>query len=204
MYNSNISDYKQFNDKFPIRLTRKVEAAKAWLRARKAESKSRYESNRIGILMSAKAFRLRPFGFDIKKVGIYDNVAKWFLDNENSIESSDFLEVALSEFFVQGLEVDYTGVIWDADLIDVDSKGWTYYSGFNGVKWTGESYADKNETELTENQRYQKNAYRVLLTRARRGMIICVPEGDESDPTRPSKNYDPTYNYLKSLGIEEI
>ena len=196
--------YEQFKDKFPIFLTRDVEKGKQWLRAKKVESLSNNESGKIGMLMSSKAFRLRPYGYEIKKVGEYKNVGKWFLRSDNDVESSDFLEVALSEFFVQGLELDWTGVIWDADFRDVDGEKWAYYSGFNGQKWTGERIADKSNVELSDNQQYQKNAYRVLLTRARRGMIIIVPEGDETDPTRLPGNYDSTYNYLKSIGIEEI
>jgi DUF2075 family protein len=114
------------------------------------------------------------------------------------------MEVALSEFFVQGLELDWTGVIWDADFRDVNGNAWEYYSGFSGNKWTGQKSADKAETDIPVTQQYQKNVYRVLLTRARRGMVIIVPEGDKTDYTRPSSNYDSTYNYLKSLGLDVI
>ena len=196
--------YQEFKDKFPIFLTRNVEKGKQWLRERKVESISKNESGKIGMLMSSKAFRLRPYGYEIKKVGEYKNVGKWFLRSDDDVESSDFLEVALSEFFVQGLELDWTGVIWDADFRDVDSAKWAFYSGFNGQKWTGEKIALKSDENLTDSQQYQKNAYRVLLTRARRGMIIIVPEGDDNDITRPSSNYDSTYYYLKSLGLAEI
>ena len=196
--------YYGFKDKFPIVLTRNIETAKQWLRDRQAESKQRNESGKIGLLMSSKAFRLRPFGYEIKKVGEYKNVGKWFLQSDNHVESSDFLEVALSEFFVQGLELDWTGVIWDADFRDVDRDKWAYYSCFSGNKWTGERISLKSDEKLTEGQQYQKNAYRVLLTRARRGMVIIVPEGDATDKTRPSTNYDSTYNYLESLGLDII
>ena len=196
--------YQEFKDKFPIVLTRDVEKGKQWLRERKAESVSKKESGKIGMLMSSKAFRLRPYGYEIKKVGEYKNVGKWFLRSDDDVESSDYLEVALSEFFVQGLELDWTGVIWDADFRDVDCKKWAYYSGFNGRNWIGEKIALKSDENLADNQQYQKNAYRVILTRARRGMIIIVPKGDKNDLTRPSSNYVSTYYYLKSLGIEEI
>ena len=196
--------YQEFKDKFPIVLTRNVEKGKQWLRERKAESKSKNESGKIGMLMSSKAFRLRPYGYEIKKVGEYKNVGKWFLRSDDDVESSDFLEVALSEFFVQGLELDWTGVIWDADFRDVENAMWAFYGGFNGQKWTGEKFAHKSDENLSDIQQYQKNAYRVLLTRARRGMIIIVPDGDDNDITRPSSNYDSTYYYLKSLGLKEI
>lgn len=196
--------YQEFKERFPIVLTRNVEKAKQWLRDRKAVSANKNESGKIGMLMSSKAFRLRPFGYEIKKVGEYKNVGKWFLSANDDVESSDFLEVALSEFFVQGLELDWAGIFWDADFRDVDSDKWAYYTGFNGHKWTGEKISPKTDNNLTESQQYQKNAYRVLLTRARRGMVIIVPEGDINDKTRPSNNYDQTYCYLRSLGIEEI
>lgn len=196
--------YADFKDKFPIVLTRNIEKAKSWLRDRKEKGKQRSESGKIGILMSSKAFRLRPYGYEIKKVGEYNNVGKWFLRSLDDVESSDFLEVALSEFFVQGLELDWTGVIWDADFRDVDGNKWAYYSGFSGNKWTGEKISFKSDENLTEGQQYQKNAYRVLLTRARRGMVIIVPEGDTADKTRQSAYYDSTYHYLESLDLEII
>ncbi len=196
--------YNEFKERFPIKLTRNIDSAKKWLRDRKNECKQTGNSGKIGMLMSSKAFRLRPLGYEIKKVGEYKNVGKWFLHGEEDIESSDFLEVALSEFFVQGLELDWTGVIWDADFRDVDENKWVYYSGFNGAKWTGKRSAAKDETDLTANALYQKNAYRVLLTRARRGMVIIVPKGDPCDPSRSSENYDSTYNYLKSIGLDII
>lgn len=198
------SFYQEFKDKFPIFLTRSVEKGKLWLRERKAESVRKNESGKIGMLMSSKAFRLRPLGYEIKKVGEYKNVGKWFLHSDNDVESSDFLEIALSEFFVQGLELDWTGIVWDADFRDIDGEKWAYYSGFNGSNWTGEKISFKSDENLSERQQYQKNAYRVLLTRARRGMIIIVPEGDKDDITRPSNYYDSTYEYLKSMGLEEI
>lgn len=196
--------YEDFKERFPIKLTRNIDVAKEWLRKYKKESKEKGYSGKIGMLMSSKAFRLRSFGFEIKKVGEYKNVGRWFLHEEEDTESSDFLEVALSEFFVQGLELDFTGVVWDADFRDVDGDDWEYYSGFNGYNWTGQKKTAKNDMNLDSNQQYQKNAYRVLLTRARRGMVIVVPEGDPADATRPSTNYDSTYNYLKSIGLDTI
>ena len=113
--------------------------------------------------------------------------------------SSDFLEIALNEFFVQGLELDFAAVMWDADLrYNEQNNEWNYYD-FNDRFW---SAVDKKEQELKRS--YMKNAYRVLLTRARIGMVIFVPEGSLLDKTRAPEFYDSTYNYLKSIGIEEI
>lgn len=185
--------------KYPIVLTRDISKAKEWIRKRQSEKEENKPYQRAGVLMSSKAFRLRPLGYEIKKVGEYKKVANWFLEDVNSTESSDFLEVALSEFFVQGLELDWTIVVWDADFrakynMSDGFLGWEFFRGFDGLNW------EKNNLQ----QDYQLNAYRVLLTRARRGMIIVVPEGSLTDKTRAPEFYDSTYNYLKSLGLEEI
>lgn len=191
--------YHSFKDDYPIAITRDLEKAKQWIRNNQTmrEEDSLYQ--RAGALMSSKGFRLRPLGYENKTVGVYDKVAKWFLGDVTDTESSDFLEVALSEFFVQGLELDWTLVLWDADfraIIDSHEvfQGWEYYGGFNGKTW------EKNNSQ----QDYQLNAYRVLLTRARRGMIIFIPSGDENDPSRSPELYDSTYKYLKSIGILEV
>lgn len=191
--------FNSFRSSFPIVITRDLQKAKQWISKQKTQ-KGRYDSpQRAGILMSSRAFRLRPYGFEPKVVGQYNNVAKWFLGPPNNTESSDFLEVALSEFFVQGLELDWTIVMWDADFrVILDEyghfKSWDYYGGFNGVKWT------RNNAQ----QEYQLNAYRVLLTRARRGMVIFIPQGDKKDPSRKPEWYDGIFKYLNSLGIEEL
>lgn len=184
---------------YPIALTRDISEAKEWIRKRQSEKGENKPYQRAGVLMSSKAFRLRPFGYEIKKVGEYKKVANWFLGDVNNTESSDFLEVALSEFFVQGLELDWTIVVWDADFrAKYNSSdgflGWEFYGGFNGLKW------ENNNSQ----QDYQLNAYRVLLTRARRGMIIVVPEGSVEDNTRAPEYYDSTYEYLKSVELDEI
>lgn len=112
----------------------------------------------------------------------------------DDIRSSLFLEDAASEFDVQGLELDWSCIVWDGDLRREKNK-WANYS-FTGSKW--------HNIRSEERKAYQINAYRVLLTRARQGMIICIPEGNPEDPTRQPQYYDETFNYLKSLGIPEI
>jgi DUF2075 family protein len=191
--------YHSFKEDYPIAITRDLEKAKQWIRNNQIMKDEDSPYQRAGALMSSKGFRLRPLGYENKTVGVYDKVAKWFLGDVTDTESSDFLEVALSEFFVQGLELDWTLVLWDADfraIIDSHEvfQGWEYYGGFNGKKW------EKNNSQ----QDYQLNAYRVLLTRARRGMIIFIPSGDKNDPSRSPELYDSTYKYLKSLGIVEV
>ena len=137
-----------------------------------------------------------------------ENAVHWFLEDKNDTRSSNYLEDAATEIQVQGLELDYTCVLWDADM-RCENGEWHYYR-FNGkTKW--------NEiTETTESKqeqiKYMVNAYRVLLTRAREGMVICVPEGNPNknsrgaweDTTRLPAYYDGTYQYLKSIGIDEI
>jgi hypothetical protein len=118
----------------------------------------------------------------------------WFLGGPSDIRSSQYLEDVATEFQVQGLELDWTIVNWDGDL-RVIGEDWAYHD-FRGQKW--------QRVKKLENQLFLKNAYRVLLTRARQGMIIFIPPGDDADPTRPSSYYDPTYRYLKRLGLGEL
>lgn len=171
---------------YPILLTRDLEKAKQQLREWSFGS-----SERVGLLASSKAVRLKPLGINMKAES---NVIPYFLSGKDDIRSSQFLEDAVSEFDVQGLELDWTCLIWDADFRYQDF-GWSQHD-FKGSRWLNiGSVEDKN---------YQKNAYRVLLTRARQGLIICIPEGNLDDPTRLPEFYDSTYNYLKSLGLTEL
>lgn len=185
-----MEDYKLF-------ITRDLDKAKATLREW-SEGSERY-----GLLVSSKAERLKPLAINVR---VKPSVTAYFLNGPDDIRSSLFLEDAVSEFDVQGLELDYSCLVWDADFQYTD-KGWKHYS--LGTKTDdGESimcWRNINDKQL---QDYQTNAYRVLLTRARQGMVICVPTGDThlppEDSTRLPEFYDATYNYLKSLGIKEI
>ncbi|HET6992288.1 MAG TPA: DNA/RNA helicase domain-containing protein, partial [Bacteroidia bacterium] len=118
----------------------------------------------------------------------------WFLDGKEDVRSSYYLEDVATEFDIQGLELDWSCVTWDGDL-RYSNKGWKFYS-FVGSKW--------NNINKEERKLYLKNAYRVLLTRARQGMIIVVPSGDIDDPTRIPKFYDDTFEYLKEIGFMVI
>lgn len=187
-------EYFHFAQKYTIALTRDIEKAKNWLRE-KARGNERY-----GIIASSKAARLKPLSVDVR---CKPNIVNWFLDGNDDVRSSLFLEDVASEFDTQGLELDWSCLVWDGDLRH-NGKNWEYYE-FNGSnKW--------NRINKPARQSYQLNAYRVLLTRARQGMVICVPYGNEKknadgfpeDPTRLPKFYDGTYNYLKSLGLKEL
>lgn len=177
--------YEEIKANYPIYLTRNIDVAKDWLRKR-ARGSERY-----GIIVSSKAERLRPLAIDVKREC---DVVHWFLDDERDLRSSLFLEDVATEFDVQGLELDWACIAWDGDLRYKESD-WDYYT-FRNNKW------QKNKQEI--NQKYQINAYRVLLTRARQGMILCVPEGNKEDPTRQPEFYDNTYKYLESIGLQVI
>lgn len=173
------------SEKYPIRITRSLDKAKQWLKNQKRGSE------RYGLLVSSQAQRLRPLSIDVR---CKPDTVHWFLDDISDIRSSLFLEDAASEFDVQGLELDWTCIVWDGDLRRENNR-WGNYS-FTGNKW--------QNIRSEERKAFQINAYRVLLTRARQGMIICVPEGNPEDETRKLKYYDETFEYLKSIGIQEI
>lgn len=174
--------YLKIKDRYPIVLTRDLQKAKAWLK-QKARGSERY-----GLVVSSQAQRLKPFAIDVKSPM---NPVHWFLSDKEDVRSSFYLEDVATEFHVQGLELDWTCVTWDGDLRYSD-EGWKTFS-FVGSKW--------QHIHKTERKRYLINAYRVLLTRARQGMVIVVPEGSSDDHTRKSNFYDPNFEYLKSLGI---
>lgn len=170
---------------YPIMLTRNLQTAKEWLK-NQARGSERY-----GIVVSSQAERLKPYAIDVK---FPTDPIHWFLDGKDDIRSSYYLEDVATEFDIQGLELDWACVTWDADF-RYTPDGWVCKS-FVGTKW--------NNIKAPERQLYLKNAYRVLLTRARQGMVIVVPEGDPSDPTRKPEFYDPTFKYLKSIGLKVI
>ena len=173
-----------FDRDYPIRITRNIETAKKWVRTM-ARGTERY-----GIIAHHNSHRLRPYGICIDPKL---DVSKWFLDDSDSVYSSYYMEQIASEFKTQGLELDWTCVCWDANLRY--DNGWKY-NRFVGSKW--------NNVNDELKSMYLKNSYRVLLTRARQGMVIFVPEGDVADRTRNPKDYDGVYDYLRSMGIKEV
>jgi DUF2075 family protein len=193
--------YNEIKDRYPIVLTRDMETAKRWL-----HSKVR-GTERTGVLVTKEAARFKPLGIHILPSGD-ENAVHWFLEDKIDTRASNYLEDAATEIQVQGLELDYTCVLWDADM-RCDNGKWRYYT-FNGKTAWNEKIPDTENKQ--EQIKYMLNAYRVLLTRARAGMVICVPAGNPNknpsgfweDSTRLPKFYDGTYEYLKSLGIEEI
>ena len=176
---------REISKNYPIVITRDIHKAKTWLKE-KARGSERY-----GIVVSSQAVRLKPFAIDVRPE--VDPI-HWFLDGKEDTRSSYYLEDVVTEFQVQGLELDWTCVVWDADF-RYSNSGWEHRS-FCGDKW--------NYIQKMERKSYLKNAYRVLLTRARQGMVIVVPLGDKEDQTRRSEYYDPTYKYLNEIGFTEI
>ncbi len=176
-------NYAAIKDKYPIVLTRSVATAKQWLKE-KARGTERY-----GIVVSSQAQRLKPYAIDVKSP--MDPI-HWFLDGKEDIRSSYYMEDVATEFQVQGLELDWACVTWDGDF-RYTTDGWKCFS-FVGSKW--------NNINKEARKLYLKNAYRVLLTRARQGMVIVVPEGDCEDLTRLPSFYDSTYKYLLGIGFD--
>jgi hypothetical protein len=176
---------EQVGERYPIALTRDLNAARRWLRA-KARGSERY-----GIVVSSQAERLKPHALDVKTPV---NPVHWFLNDKDDVRSSYYLEDVATEFHVQGLELDWACVVWDADF-RFTRAGWQHWS-FRGNGW--------QRIHASERKRYLKNAYRVLLTRARQGMVVVVPRGDDEDPTRAPAFYDETFEYLRRSGMSLI
>ena len=177
--------YKELKNKYPIYITRDLETAKKWIR------KKALGSERYGITVLTLTKRLRKYGIWVdNKI----NAPNWFLNGKEDVRSSYFLEETATEFKIQGLELDWSIVCWDANFRFNKNK-FEYYN-FKGTKW--------QNVNKEENILYLKNAYRVLLTRARQGFIIFVPTGDDNDETMKPEFYNGVYEYLKEIGIKEI
>lgn len=170
---------------YPVFVTRDFPTARQWVRG-KARGSERY-----GVLASAGGARLRPDGVVVK---LKAEPEQWFLNGPDDVRSSYYLEDVATEFYVQGLELDWTIVCWDANYRRSHGQ-WTTHN-FIGTKWQTVRDPDR--------QRYVANSYRVLLTRARQGVVIFVPRGDTDDPTRNEAWYDSIYNYLRECGIPEL
>lgn len=177
--------FEKIKSKYPIFVTRDLDRAREWIR------KQARGSERFGLVASSKALRLKPHAVDVR---VDIDPVNWFLNERDDVRSSFYLEDAATEFQVQGLELDWVCVTWDGDLRH-SSSGWNYHD-FRGSRW--------QNVRQDEAKNYLRNAYRVLLTRARQGMVIFVPPGNSEDQTRPPSFYDPTYEYLCSIGLPEL
>lgn len=170
---------------YPLFLTRRLQDARRWLRAQ------RRGTRRSGLLASSGARRLRPYGIDVTAA---IDVKKWFLAPASDIRSSSFLEIAATEFAVQGLELDWAGLCWGADLRR-GPNDWTFHQ-FRGSSWINVGQEDR--------KKYMLNKYRVLLTRAREGLVIWVPRGSKGDYTRNPEFYDGNARYLRDCGVADL
>jgi hypothetical protein len=177
--------YLAIKETYPIALTRSLEASRSWLR-RQARG-----SERFGLVASSGAMRLKPEGLHVKAE---IDAPVWFLNPRSDVRSSYYLEDPATEFAIQGLELDWVGVCWDIDFRRAES-GWGTHD-FQGARW--KNIHDPNR------RAYLANAYRVLLTRARQGMVIYVPQVDGQDHTRPPALYDGIAQYLKECGIPQL
>ena len=171
--------------KYPIVITRDIDKAKQWLKD-KARGSERY-----GLIASSKSRRLRPFGI---YVNLDMDTPTWFLNTKEDVRSSYFLEYVATEFQIQGLELDWVCVAWDGNF-RFENDNWSY-NEFSGSNWK----KIRSDDRIT----YLKNTYRVLLTRARQGVVIFIPKGDKDDDTRKPEFYDETYQYLKEIEFEEL
>ncbi len=176
---------KLISEKYPLIITRNIETAREWLKQKKSGNK------RIGLVASSGGLRLKPCGIQVREV---IDEAMWFLNDETDIRSSYYLEMVATEYKVQGLELDWVGICWDADLRR-SGNNWEF-KNFSGTKW--------NQTNAPAEQQFLLNTYRVLLTRSREGIIIFVPEGDSKDETRSPEFYNPIFEYLVSCGLQSI
>ena len=196
------SIYAQIKNMYPIILTRDMEKARRWLHEKVRGTE------KTGVLITKESARYKPLGIHVLPSDD-ENAVHWFLDDKADTRSSNYLEDAATEIQVQGLELDYTCLLWDADM-RFENGQWHYYSwSRQRSEWVK---IDANSESKRDKIQYMLNAYRVLLTRARAGMIICVPEGNAhktasgfwEDRSRLPEYYDGTYKYLKSMGLEEI
>lgn len=170
---------------YPLLLTRDLSQARQWLR------RQRRGPERAGILASSNGSRLKPHGIFVKaKI----EPGKWFLAPSGDVRASDALEDAGTEFDVQGLELDWACLCWDANLCRA-GEHWKALQ-FKGTTWQA--------VNDVQRQRYVANAYRVLLTRARQGLVVFVPNGDEADETRPCVVYDDIYGFLLDCGFTSL
>lgn len=177
--------YRTISDNYPIRLTRDLDSARSWLRMQARGSE------RFGLVASSRASRLKPAGINVhEKI----DAPYWFLNSREDVRSSFYLEDPATEFDIQGLELDWVGVCWDADFRRVDGQ-WSHHD-FQGTKWKNINSAARKA--------YLANTYRVLLTRARQGMVIYIPMGDQIDPTRSPYLYNEIASYLEACGVPKL
>lgn len=173
---------------FRLAFTRSLQNARAWLHD------ASHGDRRPGLLASSGAQRHRAYGLEMDS-SFHRGFpyADWFLNPPGDVRSSFQLEVALTEFECQGLELDFVGLCWGDDLTPVESSDSWDARDFRGSKWT--------TVRDVQRIRYLINKYRVLMTRAREGMVIWVPRGDPADPTREPDRLNRMADLLAASGV---
>jgi DUF2075 family protein len=174
-----------FKDRFPIKITRNLEDAKNWIQQQSRGNQTK------GVIASSGAIRLKPEGIYVKN---RLSAPDWFLNDQDDVRSCHYLEDVATEFDIQGLELDWCLVGWDADYRYVNGR-------FEHWKFTGTTWKQRQQDVQ---QRFLENAYRVLLTRARQGMVIFLPKGCGTDATRKHEFFDSTFDYLVACGVEVL
>lgn len=182
----------------PIQITRDLAEAKQWL---KHESE---QNRRVGLIASSGADRLRAEGVETPTFTFLGGIdyKRWFLDDKDDYRSSNQLEVALSEFEMQGLEIDFAGLLWGCDLIFKEGK--PIPRKLKGTEWIKVSGDADPQVGADDNSMRIINKYRVLLTRFRKAMIIYVPKGSADDLTRKPADFDSIYHYIKNCGVKDL
>jgi hypothetical protein len=175
---------------FPMFFTRDLETARKWLHKAGIE-----QSQSTGLIASSKSKRLVNYGVDpVADANRSFNWANWYLNSLPDLNSSAALEIAATEYKCQGLELDWVGLCWSWDLIPIERKWQARTLDSARAKW-----------KLTSKKSmFQINAYRVLLTRARKGMVVWIPEGDTSDPSRSIMEMNSVAEAFSRAGIEEL
>jgi hypothetical protein len=180
-------------ERFPILLSRDLDQTRMTLR------EQGIGANRYGLVGSSGAARLRAVGLEPNSTFHADYPWEhWYLGERTDVRSSFQCEVFATEFEIQGLELDWIGLCWGGDCIWNEEKGWLLRALRSGDQSRWSLIKNKDKLE------FRKNAYRVLLTRARMGMVVFVPQGDAADPTNSPEEFDATADYLARCGVTPL
>lgn len=179
--------------RYPIFLTRSLGETRSLLRLQSLGS------SRYGLAASSGAARLRAIGLEPNSAFHAEYPWEhWYLAGMNDVRSSFRCEVFATEFEIQGLELDWVGLCWGGDFVRTSDHKWEARALRHGpkTKWSPIKSAEKRT--------FKGNAYRVLLTRSRQGMVLFVPKGDDLDPTQSPDEFDRTADFLRACGVKEL
>jgi hypothetical protein len=184
----------RITERFPVFLSRDLSEVKANLRLHCRGN------SRLGLVGSSGAQRLRSEGLEPSSSFHAEYPWEhWYLAEPTDVRSSNQCEVFATEFEIQGLELDWIGVCWGGDFVwSNEHQTWQLRNFRPGSanRWINIKNADKSA--------FRRNAYRVLLTRARQGMILFVPKGSNDDPTTCPEDCNATADYLIRCGVTPL